>query len=95
MHFELSDFTQELERLGPFWFKALTLVSTQLLSAVCSSEGFFLWGGGGRRDQGNWDPRIYFIPFGVLARTLSNFLGSQVILGKWDSGYLNALSRAL
>lgn len=41
LHFELSDFTQHLERFGPFRFEALTLESTQLLSTVCNSEGFW------------------------------------------------------
>ena len=40
-HFELSDFAQHLEGCGPFRFEAPTLESTQLLSTVCNSEGFW------------------------------------------------------
>ena len=48
LHFELSDLTQYLERLGPFRFEALTLESTQLFSTVCSSAGFWRGADSGR-----------------------------------------------
>ena len=73
------------ERFHPFWFKVSPLVSTQLFSGVCKSEG----------DRANWNPIICFIPFGIWARTPATFLGFQENVRKRDPGHLNALRAAL
>ena len=63
------------ERFHLFWFKASSLVSTQLFSGVRNSDVLL-------EDRANWNPVICFIPFGIWARTPATFLGFQENLGK-------------